>query len=459
MATSKDKAAKPSVKPSVKPSAFEASLDNYFGLTRLRTNVRTEAIAGLTTFLTMAYIIFVNPAILANAGMDKNAVFVATCLAAAVCTLVMGLYANYPIALAPGMGLNAFFAFTIVLTYKYTWQQALAAVFLSGVLFLLISVFKIREYMINAIPYNMKLAISAGVGLFLGIIALEQAKIVVDHPATLVTLGPLRELNGSIIWAPILCLFGFTLIAALNHRKILGGTLIGILVVTLIGIPFGLVQYSGVVSLPPSIAPTFLQLDFSRTFELSFIIVVLTLLLVDLFDNAGTLIGVTHRAGLLDRKGQLPRMRQALISDSFAAMFGSVVGTSTTTSYIESSAGVAAGGRTGLTAVFVAILFLLALFFAPLASMIPAYASSAALLFVACFMARGLAEMDWKDVTEYAPAVICAVAMPLTYSIATGIGLGFLTYAVIKILAGRSQEATPAVIGIAILFGIKFAVG
>ena len=459
MATSKEKAAKPSVKPSIKPSAFEARLDNYFGLTQQRTNVRTEAIAGLTTFLTMAYIIFVNPAILANAGMDKNAVFVATCLAAAVCTLVMGLYANYPIALAPGMGLNAFFAFTIVLTYKYTWQQALAAVFLSGVLFLLVSVFKIREYIINAIPYNMKLAISAGVGLFLGIIALEQAKIVVDHPATLVTLGPLKELNGSIIWAPILCLFGFTLSAALNHRKILGGTLIGILVVTLIGIPFGLVQYSGVVSLPPSIAPTFLQLDFSRTFELSFIIVVLTLLLVDLFDNAGTLIGVTHRSGLLDKQGRLPRMRQALISDSFAAMFGSVVGTSTTTSYIESSAGVAAGGRTGLTAVFVAILFLLALFFAPLASMIPAYASSAALLFVACIMARGLAEMDWKDVTEYAPAVICAVAMPLTYSIATGIGLGFLTFAVIKILAGRSQEATPAVIAIAILFGIKFAVG
>ena len=453
MAISKQKAVK-SGKPSAsKPSAFETSLDDYFGLTKLRTNVRTEAIAGLTTFLTMAYIIFVNPAILANAGMDKNAVFVATCLAAAVCTLVMGLYANYPIALAPGMGLNAFFAFTIVLTYKYTWQQALAAVFLSGVLFLLVSVFKIREYIINAIPYNMKLAISAGVGLFLGIIALEQAKIVVDHPATLVTLGSLKDP------IPVLGLFGFVLIAALNYRKILGGTLIGILVVTLIGIPFGLVQYAGVVSMPPSIAPTFLQFDFSRTFELSFIIVVLTLLLVDLFDNAGTLIGVTHRSGLLDKQGRLPRMRQALISDSFAAMFGSAVGTSTTTSYIESSAGVAAGGRTGLTAVFVAILFLLALFFAPLASMIPAYASSAALLFVACLMARGLAEMDWKDITEYAPAVICAVAMPLTYSIATGIGLGFLSYAVVKILAGRSEQATPAVIGIAILFGIKFVVG
>jgi AGZA family xanthine/uracil permease-like MFS transporter len=441
-------------------SGFEATLDKYFGLKANNTDVRTEAIAGLTTFLTMAYIIFVNPLILSNAGMDKGAVFVATCLAAAVCTAVMGLYANYPIALAPGMGLNAFFAFTIVLTYKYTWQQALAAVFLSGVLFLLVSVFRLREYIINAIPYNMKLAIAAGVGLFLGIIALEQAKIVVDHPATLVSLGALRDVKtGAIIWPPILCIVGFVLITALNYRRILGGTLIGIIAVTLIGLPLGLTQYAGIVSLPPSIAPTLLAFDFSRALELSFIIVVLTLLLVDLFDNAGTLIGVTHRAGLLDKQGRLPRMREALISDSFAAMFGSAVGTSTTTSYIESTAGVAAGGRTGLTAIFVAILFLLALFFAPLAGMIPAYASAAALLYVACIMAHGLAEMNWEDVTEYAPAVICAVSMPLTYSIATGIGLGFITYAAIKILSGRVSEATPAVIGLAVLFALKFAVG
>jgi AGZA family xanthine/uracil permease-like MFS transporter len=441
-------------------SGFEATLDKYFGLKANNTDVRTEAIAGLTTFLTMAYIIFVNPQILSNAGMDKGAVFVATCLAAAVCTAVMGLYANYPIALAPGMGLNAFFAFTIVLTYKYTWQQALAAVFLSGVLFLLVSVFRLREYIINAIPYNMKLAIAAGVGLFLGIIALKEANVVVDHPATLVTLGALRDVKtGAIIWPPILCFVGFVLIAALNYRRILGGTLIGIIAVTLIGLPLGLTQYAGIVSLPPSIAPTLLAFDFSRALELSFIIVVLTLLLVDLFDNAGTLIGVTHRAGLLDKQGRLPRMREALISDSFAAMFGSAVGTSTTTSYIESTAGVAAGGRTGLTAIFVAILFLLALFFAPLAGMIPAYASAAALLYVACIMAHGLAEMNWEDVTEYAPAVICAVSMPLTYSIATGIGLGFITYAAIKILSGRVSEATPAVIGLAVLFAVKFAVG
>jgi AGZA family xanthine/uracil permease-like MFS transporter len=434
-------------------SGFTDTLDSYFGLSANRTDVRTEVIAGFTTFLTMAYIIFVNPQILGAAGMDKGAVFVATCLAAAVCTAVMGLYANYPIALAPGMGLNAFFAFTIVLTYKYTWQQALAAVFCSGVLFLLISLFRIREYIIDAIPYNLKLAISAGIGLFLAIIGLQSAGIIVDHPATLVTLGNLTQPSA------ILALFGFVLIAALNYRRLLGGTIIGILVVAIIGIPFGLAQFNGIVSMPPSLAPTFLQLDFSRVMELSFVTVVLTLLLVDLFDNAGTLIGVTHRAGLLDKHGRLPRMRQALISDSFAAMFGSLVGTSTTTSYIESAAGVNAGGRTGLTAVVVAILFLVALFFSPLAGMIPAYATAAALLYVATIMAKGLSEMNWDDVTEYAPAVVTAVAMPLTYSIATGIGLGFITYVVIKILSGKAQDASPTIMALAILFAIKFAVG
>ena len=434
------------------PAAERPLLDRYFRLSENGTDVRTELVAGVTTFLTMVYIVFVNPQILGNAGMDKGAVFVATCIAAAVSTLVMGFYANYPIALAPGMGLNAFFAFTVVLSYKYTWQQALAAVFCSGVLFFLISVFRIREYIINSIPRNMKLAISAGVGLFLGIIALEEAKIVVAHPATLVTLGDLRNP------AAILCLVGFVLIAALNHRRMMGATLIGILVVAVIGIPLGLAQFSGVVSLPPSLAPTFLQLDFSRAFELTFIIVVFSFLFVDVFDNAGTLIGVTHRAGLLDKDGNLPRMKEALISDSFAAMFGSLIGTSTTTSYIESAAGVSAGGRTGLTAVTVAILFLLALFFSPLAGMIPAYASAAALLFVACVMARGLAEIDWEDLTEYAPAVVAAVTMPLTYSIATGIGLGFITYALAKILAGKFAEASPAVLVLAALFAVKFAV-
>ena len=435
-----------------KPAAERSFLDRYFGLTENGTSVRTELIAGITTFLTMVYIVFVNPQILSQSGMDKGAVFTATCIAAAVSTLVMALYANYPIALAPGMGLNAFFAFTVVLgAYKYTWQQALAAVFCSGVIFFLISIFNIREYIINSIPKNLKFAISAGVGLFLGIIALEEAKIVVAQPATLVTLGDLRQ------WPAILCLAGFILIVALNYRRIIGATLIGILVVSIIGLPLGLAKFTGIVDIPPSLAPTFLQLDFSRIAELTFLIVVFSFLLVDLFDNAGTLIGVTHRAGLLDKDGRLPRMKQALVADSFAAMFGALIGTSTTTSYIESAAGVSAGGRTGLTAVFVAIFFLLALFFAPLAGMIPAYASAAALLYVACVMARGLAEMEWEDITESAPAVVAAISMPLTYSIATGIGLGFITYVLAKLIAGKFDEAKPAVIVLAIIFAIRFA--
>jgi AGZA family xanthine/uracil permease-like MFS transporter len=432
-------------------SQIVRSLDRYFGLSGQGTDVRTEFIAGVTTFLTMVYIVFVNPIILGKTGMDQGAVFVATCAAAAVSTLVMALYANYPIALAPGMGINAFFAFTVVLTYKYTWQQALAAVFCSGVLFFLISVFRIRQYVIDAIPQNLKLAVSAGVGLFLGIIALEEAKVVVDHPATLVTLGNLTNPQ------PVLMLLGFVLIAGLNHRRILGGTLIGILVVTAIGLPFGLAQFTGVISMPPSIAPTFLQLDFSRVTELTFITVVFSILFVDVFDNAGTLIGVTHRTGLM-QNGKLARMKEALISDSFAAMFGALIGTSTTTSYIESAAGVSAGGRTGLTAAFVGLFFLLALFFAPLAGMIPAYASAAALLYVACVMARGLAEIDWEDVTEYAPAVVTAITMPLTYSIATGIGLGFITYTLAKLIGGKIRDAAPAIVVLAILFAVKFAV-
>lgn len=430
---------------------FASVAERFFGLSQQGTDIRTEFVAGVTTFLTMVYIVFVNPIILGKAGMDPGAVFVATCVAAAVSTMVMALYANYPIALAPGMGINAFFAFTVVLTLKYTWQQALAAVFCSGVLFFLISVFRIRQYVIESIPQNLKLAVSAGVGLFLGIIALEEAKVVVAHPATLVTLGDLTNPQA------VLMLLGFVLIAGLNYRRILGSTLIGILIVTAIGLPFGLAQFNGIVSIPPSLAPTLFQLDFSRLGEITFLIVVFSILFIDVFDNAGTLIGVTHRTGLM-KNGKLARMKEALISDSFAAMFGAVIGTSTTTSYIESAAGVSAGGRTGLTAAFVSVFFLLTLFFAPLAGMIPAYASAAALLYVACVMTRGLAEIDWDDITEYAPAVVTAITMPLTYSIATGIGLGFITYTLAKLISGKAREASPAVIVLAVLFAIKFAV-
>lgn len=432
-----------------KRAAPNGFLDRYFGLTANGTSVGTEALAALTTFLTMAYIIFVNPSILAKAGMDHGAVFVATCVAAAVCSIVMGLYANYPLALAPGMGLNAFFAFTVVLTYKYSWQQGLAAVFLSGVLFFILSVTGLREYIITSIPRNLKYAIGAGVGLFLGIIALENAQIITDHPVTLVTLGHLN------VPAPLLCLLGFVLIVALHSRKLPGATLAGILVVGIIGVPLGLSTFTGIVSMPPSIAPTLLQMDFSRVFELSFIVVVFSILMIDVFDNAGTLIAVTEKAGFVDENGNLPRMKQALVSDSFAAMFGASIGTSTTTSYIESAAGVEAGGRTGLTAVFVGILFLFALFFSPLAGMIPAYASAAALLFVACMMASMMAELDWNDITESAPAVIAAISMPLTYSIATGIGLGFITYVLIKLIAGRYKDVSWAVAALAVIFAVK----
>jgi AGZA family xanthine/uracil permease-like MFS transporter len=433
-------------------NSLEQTLDNYFGLSAAGTNVRTEVVAGLTTFLTMAYIIFVNPMILAKAGMDQGAVFVATCLAAAISTAIMGIVANYPFALAPGMGLNAFFAFTLVLTWKYTWQQALAAVFFSGVLALLISIFRIREYVINAIPHNMKMATAAGIGLFLAIIGLQSAGIVVDHPATLITIGNMTAPTA------ILALLGFVLIAALNFRNILGGTLIGILVLAIVGLPLGLTTFNGIVSMPPSLAPTFFALDFSRVLELGFLIAVFSLLFVDLFDTAGTLVGVAHRAGFLDKQGKLPRMPQALIADSSATIVGSVLGTSNTTSYIESASGVDAGGRTGLTAIVVALLFLLALFFSPLAGMIPAYATAAALLYVAVVMARGLADVDWRDMTEYAPAVVTALAMPFTYSIATGIGFGFLTYVVLKLLAGRAQDVSIGVWVLAALFAVYFAV-
>lgn len=426
-------------------------LNNLFQLEQNRTNVRTEVMAGVTTFLTMAYIIFVNPAILSAAGMDRDAVFVATCLAAALSCLIMGLYANYPIALAPGMGLNAYFAFTLVKGMGLSWQVALGAVFISGLLALILSVSPVREWLFNAIPKTLKIAISAGIGLFLGIIALENAGIVVAHPATLVTIGDLTK-------APVvLAAFGFILMVALDARRIPGSVIIAILVTTAIGVALGVSPAAGVVAMPPSLAPTFLQLDILGAVYAGLITIIIVLLFVDLFDTAGTLIGVAHRAGLLAPDGTLPRLRKALIADSSATMIGALLGTSNTTSYIESAAGVKAGGRTGLTAVVVAVLFLLALFLAPLAGTVPKYATAPALLFVACLMARGLVEIDWEDPTEYAPAVVTALSMPLTFSIATGIAFGFITYAGIKLISGRYREVSAAVAVLALLFLARFA--
>ena len=428
-------------------------LEKLFQLKAHNTNVRTEILAGVTTFLTMAYILFVNPAILGETGMDKGAIFVATCLAAVIGSALMGLIANYPIALAPGMGLNAFFTYTVVLHMGHSWQVALGAVFISATLFFLLSIFRIREWIVNSIPLPLRSAIAAGIGLFLALIALKEAGLVVDNPATLVGLGDLTAPG------PLLAVLGFFLIVALEARRITGAVMIGILAVTAIAIAIGVTPFGGIVSMPPSLAPTFLELDIMGALDVGMISVIFAFLFVDLFDNTGTLIGVAKRAGLMSKDGHLPKMGRALIADSAAAMGGSLLGTSTTTSYIESASGVAAGGRTGLTAIVVAGLFLLALFFAPLAGTVPAFATAPALLFVAVLMTSGLAEIDWDDITVAAPVVITALAMPLTFSIANGIAFGFIAWVVIKALAGRFKELNPALVVLAAVFIAKFAFG
>jgi AGZA family xanthine/uracil permease-like MFS transporter len=425
-------------------------LEQLFKLSENKTNVRTEVVAGITTFLTMAYIIFVNPSILSKAGMPFGPVFAATCIAAAIGTLLMAFLANYPIALAPGMGLNAYFAFVVVGVMKYSWQVALGCVFISGIIFFIISALPIREWIVNAIPKSLKMAIAAGIGLFLALIALENAKIVVANPATLVTHGDLAS------WPVLMTALGFALIVALEYRRVIGGVIIGILAVTIVSILAGQQKFGGIFDMPPSVAPVFLQMDLAGALQVGLVTVVFAFLFVDLFDNTGTLIALAHRGGFMRPDGTVPRLHRALMADSAAAMIGAAVGTSTTTSYIESASGINSGGRTGLTAVTVAVLFLLALFIAPLAGSIPPYATAPALLYVACLMARGLVEIEWNDITEAAPAVITAVAMPFTFSIAEGIAFGFISYAGIKIVAGKWSDIHPAVGILAVLFVIKY---
>ena len=422
-----------------------------FRLREHGVTIRSELLAGLTTYLTMAYIIVVNPSILAAAGIDHGAAFVATCIAAAIGSAAMGLMANLPLALAPGMGLNAYFTFTVVKGMGVPWQVALGAVFVSGVVFLIISVLRVREWLINAIPMPLKLGIGAGIGLFLGLIGMHEMGLVAGNPVTLVTLGDVDKTP------TLLACLGFLIMAGLSARGMRGAILIGILVIAALGIPFGLTALHGVVSAPPSLAPTFLQLDIRGALSLGVTTVVLTFLLVDVLDNAGTLIATTQRAGLMRPDGTVPRLREALLADSGGAIIGAVLGTSTTTSYIESAAGIQAGGRTGLTAVTVAVLFLLTLFFAPVATAIPAFATAPALVFVACLMARALGDIGWDDATEYVPAVMVAIGIPFTFSIATGIGLGFVVYAVVKVAAGRIEQVPGAVWLIAGLSVLKFA--
>ena len=415
------------------------AIERYFGIDGQNTTVRTEILAGITTFLTMAYIIFVNPNILADAGMDSGAVFVATCLAAALGCFIMGIYARLPVALAPGMGLNAFFTYGVVLGMGYTWQTALGAVFLSGCIFVLLSLFKIREWVINAIPNSLKQGIVAGIGAFLAFIALKSSGIIVANEATFVSLGDLQQ------FSPMMAALGFFMIIGLVYRNIPGAVTIGILAVTVIAVLAGQVTFSGVMSMTPPIAPTFMQLDIAGAFDIAMISVIFAFLFVDLFDTSGTLIGVTSKAGLVNEKGDIRNLDKALLADSTATVAGSLLGTSSTTSFVESTAGVAAGGRTGLMAVTVGVLFLLSIFFAPLAGMIPAYATAGAIFYVSVLMLYTLKDIDWEDLTEAAPVAVVLLLTPLTYSIADGISLGFITYTVVKVLTGKFNQVSPAV--------------
>ncbi|WP_045390417.1 NCS2 family permease [Falsirhodobacter sp. alg1] len=428
-------------------------LEKQFDLSKHGTTVRREVIAGVTTFLTMAYIIFVNPDILSTTGMDRDAVFVATCLAAALGSAIMALWANWPIGMAPGMGLNAFFAFTVVGAMGFTWQQALGAVFISGVIFLILSATGIRRWLISGIPASMRSAIAAGIGMFLGLIALQSAGVVVANPATLIAMGDLTTAG------TLLAILGFFIIVALDALKVRGAILIGILLITVISILVGASDFGGVMSMPPSLMPTLLQLDIAGALTVGIFHVILVMVLVEVFDATGTLIGVAKRAGLLpDTSTETNKgLGRALMADSTAIVGGALLGTSSTTAYVESASGVQAGGRTGLTALVVAILFLLAMFFAPLAGSVPAYATAPALLFVACLMAREFENIVWDDVTESAPAVLTALVMPFTYSIANGLAVGFISYALIKLMTGRAKEVHAATWVVAALFVIRFA--
>lgn len=426
--------------------------ESLFKLREHHTTARTEVVAGLTTFLTMAYIIFVNPQILGTTGMDQGAIFVSTCLAAAIGCFVMAFFANWPIGMAPGMGLNAFFAFTVVGALGYTWQQALGAVFVSGVIFIILTATGIRAWLIRGIPKSLRSSIVAGIGLFLAFIALQTSGIVVHNQATLVGQGDLSSHQ------VLFTILGFFVIVALDTLRVKGAILIGILFVSLLSMLFGYSQApDSLISMPPSIAPTFLQLDIWGVLNFGFINVILVFVLVEVFDATGTLIGVAKRAGLMP-EDHPNRLGKALFADSTAILAGSLIGTSSTTAYAESASGVQSGGRTGMTAMVVGILFLLSLFFAPIAGIVPAYATAPALLYVAGLMMRELIEIDWSDPTEAVPASLTALIMPFTYSIAEGIAFGFISYVVLKLITGKFRDLHLATILVAALFIVRFAI-
>ena len=425
-------------------------LERIFDLQENNTNIKQEFLAGFTTFITMAYIIFVNPQMMSASGMDHGASFVGTCIAAALACFVMGFYSNWPVALAPGMGLNAFFTYTVVGEMGYSWEVALGAVFLAGILFVIMSVTPLRRWMLDSIPLNLRIAMGSGVGLFIGFIGLKSGGIIVANEATFVSLGNFLQIE------TFLSAFGFLLISVLATRKISGAIIIGVLVVTLLGLLLNIVEYQGLVSYPPSVAPIFLKLDILGALDLAMISVIISFLFVNLFDTAGTLLGVAHRAKLVDQNGNIKNFDKALKADSTSSVAGSFFGCAPVTSYVESSAGVEAGGRTGLTAVVVGFLFLVAIFFSPLAAIVPAYATAGAILYVAVLMLSGMEKLDWSDTTELLPALIMVIMIPLTFSIANGIALGFISYVVMKLFVGDVKKISSGAWFLAIIFMAKF---
>ena len=425
-------------------------LQNFFELEAKKTSVKRELLAGATTFITMVYIIFVNPSMMAETGMDYGASFVGTCLAAAVACFAMGIFANWPVALAPGMGLNAFFTYTVVGEMGYSWQVALGAVFIAGVLFLVISVTPLRRWILESIPSSLRISMGAGIGLFIGFIGLKSSGIIISNPVNYLSLGDLTKAE------PYLGLLGFLIITILSIRKIPGSIMLGIIAITIISVLTNKVEFSGVFSSPPSLTPVLFQLDFSGALDVGVISIVLTFLFVNLFDTAGTLLAVATSANLINDKGKIENLDRALKADSTSSIIGTMVGCAPVTSYVESSAGVSAGGRSGLTAVFVGCFFCLAIFISPLASIIPAYATAGALIYVAMIMLGGLEKLEWSNQSELIPALITVSMIPLSFSIADGIALGFMSYVIIKVFTGQRDQVTTAAWFLAGLFALRY---
>ena len=431
---------------------MKQTLENIFKLQNNNTTIKKEFLAGFTTFVTMAYIIFVNPQMMAASGMDLGASFVGTCIAASIACFAMGFYSNWPVGLAPGMGLNAFFTYTVVGEMGYSWEIALGAVFLAGILFVIISVTPLRRWMLNSIPMNLRIAMGAGVGLFVGFIGLKTGGIIIQNDATFLSLGNLKNIE------TLLAAIGFLLILILAIRKITGAIIIGVLVITITGFLLGLIEFNGIVSAPPDLRPTLMKLDIFGAIDLAMISIIISFLFVNLFDTAGTLLGVASRAGLIEDSGKIKNLDKALKADSTASVAGSFLGCSPVTSYVESSAGVEAGGRTGLTAITVGVFFLIAIFFSPLASMVPSYATAGALIYVAILMLSGIEKLNWSDNSELLPALIMIIMIPLTFSIANGIAIGFISYVVLKFASGKKSEISMGAWLLFVIFLLKFLI-